>query len=76
MNVCVFCGEAVVPTPEDGDVVWATADGGRSCTSAGGTGPHYPGREADLFWRGSEVIDLRAEEPVVQVADGARRATS
>jgi hypothetical protein len=70
MDVCVFCGETVVPAAAGDDLVWLDAGGVSTCTADGGTGPHYPGREADLFWRGSEVIDLTGPEPVVELSPG------
>jgi hypothetical protein len=72
MNVCLFCGESVVPTADGRDLVWADADGATSCTSEGGTGQHYPGRETDLFWRGSEIVDLTGAEPAIDLTEPAR----
>jgi hypothetical protein len=74
MNVCLFCGESVVPTAAGRDLVWAAADGVVTCTSEGGTGPHYPGREADLFWRGSEVVDLTDAAPLIDLTAPVRAA--
>lgn len=69
MDVCVFCGEAVDPAAAGVDLVWIDAAGSGSCTADGGTGPHYPGREADLFWRGSAIVDLTAAEPVLDLTE-------
>lgn len=71
MDVCVFCGENVGPAAAGTDLVWLDAGGVGTCTDDGGTGPHYPGREADLFWRGSEVVDLTGPEPVVELSPRA-----
>ena len=60
------------PTPEAGDLVWADAGGATTCTADGATGSHYPGREADLFWRGSEVIDLTDDDVVVDLTAPTR----
>ena len=39
------------------------------CTADGGTGPHYPGHEADLFWRGSAILDLTAADAVIDITE-------
>jgi hypothetical protein len=67
MDVCVFCGQAVSPAAADRDLVWVDESGLLECSADGGVGPHYPGRESDLFWRGSSVIDLTGTEPTVVV---------
>jgi hypothetical protein len=72
VNVCLFCGESVAPVAAGRDLVWAAADGATMCTADGATGPHYPGREADLFWRGSEVVDLTADEAVLDLTRSVR----
>jgi len=70
VDVCVFCGESVEPAADGGVLVWLDASGARTCTADGGTGPHYPGRESDLYWRGSETIDLRGVDEVVDLRGG------
>jgi hypothetical protein len=72
MNVCLFCGESVAPAAAGRDLAWAAADGATTCTADGGTGPHYPGREADLFWRGSEIVDLTGAEPTIDLTEPVR----
>ncbi len=67
MDVCVFCGQPVSPAAADRDLVWVDESGFLECRADGGVGPHYPGKEADLFWRGSTVIDLTGTEPTVVV---------
>ena len=76
MDVCVFCGEMVDPAAAGADLVRARRPGSGSCTADGGTGPHYPGHEADLFWRGSAMLDLTGAGAVVDPhrAAGAPRA--
>lgn len=69
MDVCVFCGQPVSPAAADRDLVWVDDSGLLECSADGGVGPHYPGREADLFWRGS-VIDLTGIEPTVAARTG------
>jgi hypothetical protein len=71
MDVCVFCGELVDPAAARGDLVWLDARGSGTCTADGGTGPHYPGREADLFWRGSAILDLTAADAVLDLTEHA-----
>ena len=61
--------ESVAPVNEGRDLVWVDEGGLDTCTDGAGTGSHYPGREADLFWRGSEVVDLTGIEPVVDLTD-------
>jgi hypothetical protein len=83
MERCVFCRTGVALADRDGDLVWVDATGRATCRSHG-VGAHYPGREADLFWRGSSlppgaVVDLTGPAPVVHLAErragvgGARR---
>jgi len=76
MNVCLFCGRTVVPASADGDVVWADAEGALTCTAEGATGSHYPGHEADLFWRGSEIVDLTDGAEVVDLTASERLKAS
>lgn len=66
MDVCVFCGQAVRPASDGQELTWLSADGASTCTT-GATGAHYPGHEADLFWRGSAMIDLTRDEPQVDL---------
>jgi len=75
VDVCVFCGESVAPSTEGGDLIWVDTDGVDTCTAEGGTGPHYPGREVDLFWRGSEVVDLTGPAAVVDLSDRPERVS-
>jgi hypothetical protein len=69
MDVCVFCGAMVDPAVASADLVWLDAQGSGSCTADGGTGPHYPGHEADLFWRGSAMLDLRDADAVIDLTE-------
>jgi len=62
MERCLFCDTKVSLVEHEGELSWLDQGGGTSC-EAGGLGAHYPGKEADLFWRGSpvrpeDVIDL------------------
>jgi hypothetical protein len=82
MERCVFCQVAVDLVDRGGELVWVDHTGRGTCRSAG-VGAHYPGKEADLFWRGSalppgDVLDLTGPAPVVHLAahrarSGARR---
>jgi hypothetical protein len=72
MDVCVFCGQSVAPVAEGRDLIWLDDAGQQACTADGGTGPHYPGREADLFWRGSEMVDLTSTDPAVDLTRSYR----
>jgi len=78
MERCLFCDTRVSLVEHQGELAWLDQGGGTSCES-GGLGAHYPGKEADLFWRGSairseDVIDLTGRTPSVQleVVQGSR----
>jgi hypothetical protein len=82
MERCVFCDTGVSLVEHEGELAWLDQGGGTSCDT-GGLGAHYPGKEADLFWRGSalrseEVIDLTAGASSVQleVVPGSRSSSA
>jgi hypothetical protein len=68
----VFCDEALSPVAAGSDLRWSDRAGSTTCTDGGGTGPHYPGREADLFWRGSAILDLTADDAVIDLTQRTR----
>ncbi len=69
MYECLFCTEVIEPVPVGRTLAWASPSGSLVCTTDGVSGQHYPGREAELFWRGSIVVDLTGVEPHLEVTD-------
>lgn len=75
MERCVFCESTVHLVDTGLDLMWIDGDARTTCDDAG-TAAHYPGREADLFWRGSaqrrdDLIDLTGPVAVVRLVDEA-----